>query len=275
MANVERSIVSELINFRGMVYAPQTESGVLYLFGKVAEDLNMYIEELRPQAPDAIARRFTGKGWERLRVEFEQRSSDFKQSGRDAEACDLIVCWEHDWPTCPLEVIELRDRIREMDNYPIRRPDVIAEGEDGEALDEWFAEHSVQDRVRGLFQLMAEHIKSVDEACFYRVNKTGITFFSPERSFLQVHPRQNALRLALFTGGEALEGVQQMSNRNSGQKWGALSIGDEDQLQEALLSIEEAHKRINAATKRNERTGWHAPKTETAVEEEETASFMD
>jgi hypothetical protein len=248
-----------------MVYAPQTESGVLYLFGKVADDLNMYIEELRPEAPDAIARRFTGKGWERLRIEFEQRSSDFKQRGRDAEACDLIVCWEHDWATCPLEVIELRDRIREMENHPIRRPDLVAEGEDGEVLDEWFAEHGVQDRVRGLFQLMAEHVKSMDDACFYRVNKSAITFYSPERSFVQVHPRQNSLRMALFTGGEALAGVQQAEGRSAGQKWGILSVGDEDQLQEALLSIEEAHKRINGAIKRNERTGWNA-KTEESTE---------
>ncbi|MCX5643608.1 MAG: hypothetical protein NTZ17_02825 [Phycisphaerae bacterium] len=269
MANVERSIVSELINFRGMVYAPQTESGVLYLFGKVAEDLNMYIEELRPEAPDAIARRFTGKGWERLRVEFEQRSSDFKQHGRDADACDLIVCWEHDWPTCPLEVIELRDRIREMDNHPIQRPDMAAAGEDNEDLDEWFAGHGVQDRVRGLFQLMAEHIKSVDDACFYKVNKTSLTFYSPQRVFLYVLPRQSSLRLTLFTGGESLAGVQQMENKSSGQKWGSLTVGDEDQLQEALLSVEEAHKRINAAIKRNERTGWHA-ETEEATEEAES-----
>jgi hypothetical protein len=266
MANVERSIVGDLINFRGMVYAPQTESGVLFLFGKVAEDLNMYIEELRPEAPDAIARRFTGKGWERLRVEFEHRSSDFKQSGRDAETCDLIVCWEHDWPTCPLEVIELRDRIRELENYPIRRPDMMADSEEGEDLDVWFAEHGVQDRVRGLFQLMTEHIKSVDDACFYKVNKTAITFYSPERTFLYVHPRQNALRLALFTGGEPLTGVEQMENRNSGQKWGSLSVADEDQLQEALPAIEEAHKRINAAIKRNERTGWQAQREEEAEE---------
>jgi hypothetical protein len=254
-----------------MVYAPQTESGVLYLFGKVAEDLNMYIEELRPDAPDAIARRFTGKGWERLRVEFEQRSSDFKQHGRDADACDLIVCWEHDWPTCPLEVIELRDRIREMDNYPIHRPDLITDSGDGEDLDEWFAEHGVQDRVRGLFQLMAEHIKSVDEACFYKVNKAAITFYSPQRSFLYVHPRQGSLRMALFTGGETLAGVQQMENRNSGQKWGSLTVGDEDQLQEALLSIEEAHKRINAAIKRNERTSWRAKLDESTEEVESLA----
>jgi len=33
----------------------------------------------------------------------------------DPAACDLIVCWEHNWPECPLEVIELRsvvDRLK-------------------------------------------------------------------------------------------------------------------------------------------------------------------
>lgn len=269
MANVERSIVGDLINFRGMLYAPQTESGVLYLFGKVAEDLNMFIEELRPEFPDAIARRFTGKGWERVRVEFEYRSSDFKQNGRDADACDLIICWEHDWPTCPLEVIELRDRIRELENHPIRRPDMAVDGEDGEVLDEWFAAHGVQDRVRGLFQLMAEHVKSVDEACFYKVNKSSISFYSPERTFLTVYPRHNSLHMALFTGGEPLAGVPEAQNRNGGQKWGSVSVADEDQLQDALPALEEAHKRINAAIKRNERTGRQA-RLEDAAEEVES-----
>jgi hypothetical protein len=25
-----------------------------------------------------------------------------------AAHCDLIVCWKHNWPECPLEVLELR-----------------------------------------------------------------------------------------------------------------------------------------------------------------------
>jgi hypothetical protein len=27
--------------------------------------------------------------------------------GHDPAGCDLIVCWQHDWPDSPLEVIEL------------------------------------------------------------------------------------------------------------------------------------------------------------------------
>ncbi len=53
MANAERSIVNELINFRGLVYAPLDKSGVMLLFGKVAEDLNMYVEEVRAEVPAA------------------------------------------------------------------------------------------------------------------------------------------------------------------------------------------------------------------------------
>jgi hypothetical protein len=270
MAIVERSVVGDLINFRGMVYAPLNESGVVFLFGKVAEDLNMYIEEIRPEFPDAIARRFTGKGWERLRVEFEHRSSDIKQRGVDGDRCDLLICWEHDWAGCPVEVIELRDRIKEMENWPIRRPDEPAGGEEGEDLDVWFDEHGVQDRVRGLFQSLADHMKSVDEQCFYRVNKATITFYSPERTFIHVHPRQNPLRMVLFTGGESLEGVQTMGRKNSGQKWGTVSVEDQDQLLDALAAVEESYKRINAAIKRNERTGLHTRPEETEDVEDES-----
>ncbi len=258
MAIVERSIVGDLINFRGMVYAPLNESGVLFLFGKVADDLNMYMEEVRPESPDGIARRFTGKGWERLRVEFEYRSSEFKQRGGDAERCDLIICWEHDWAGCPVEVIELRDRIKEMDNWPIRRPDEVVGGKEGEDLDVWFDEHEVQDRIRGLFQSLVEHVKSVDEQCFFRVGKSAISFYSPERTFIHVQPRQSRLRLVLFTGGESMEGVQPIGRKSSGQKWGSASVGDQDQLLEVLTAVEESHRRINEAIKRNERTGWHA-----------------
>ena len=31
----------------------------------------MYIEEIKPGFPDCIGRRFNGKGWERVRIEFE------------------------------------------------------------------------------------------------------------------------------------------------------------------------------------------------------------
>jgi len=94
----EKSIVGDLINFRGLVYSPTNENGVIFLFGKVTEDINMYIEEIKSGFPDCIGRRFAGKGWERVSIEFEYKSSHFLQHGHDSNKCDVIVCWEHDWP---------------------------------------------------------------------------------------------------------------------------------------------------------------------------------
>jgi len=162
----DKSVVGDLINFRGLVYAPLNENGVVFLFGKVAEDLNMYIEEIKPGFPDCVARRFTGKGWERVLVEFEYKSSNFLQHGHDPEACDVVICWEHDWEDCPLEVIELRDRIRELENRPIRRPDMGGgEGEEP-AIEEWFSMHSVPDFLLSLFGELADYVKELDEECW-------------------------------------------------------------------------------------------------------------
>ena len=125
----QRSVVGDLINFRGIVYAPVNENGVIFLFGKVAEDLNMYIEEIKPGFPDCVGRRFVGKGWERVSIEFEFLSSNFKQHGHNKDDCDLIVCWEHDWQDCPIEVIELKSEIMNLETHPVQRPGATEKGE--------------------------------------------------------------------------------------------------------------------------------------------------
>jgi hypothetical protein len=43
-----------------------------------------------------------------VKIEFEQESRNFLKHMHLASECDLIVCWKHNWPECPLEVIELR-----------------------------------------------------------------------------------------------------------------------------------------------------------------------
>jgi hypothetical protein len=47
-------------------------------------------------------------------VELEQESRNFLKHGHDPNGCDLIVCWEHNWDECPLEVIELKSVIRKL-----------------------------------------------------------------------------------------------------------------------------------------------------------------
>ncbi len=105
------SIVGDVINFRGLVYGPANEMGVVALFAKVCEEVGFIIEEIRAEFPDCIARRQVDRGWERVSIEFEFKSSNFRRHGHDPDACDLIICWEHDWETCPVPVMALRSYV--------------------------------------------------------------------------------------------------------------------------------------------------------------------
>jgi hypothetical protein len=107
-----QDIVGEPINFRGIVYAPMNEAGVILLFSKVMKDLGIIYEASPSKTfPDMIARRKEEGGWAKRYVEFEYKSSHFKTHKHDPDKCDIIVCWIHDWTDCPIEVIELKDLI--------------------------------------------------------------------------------------------------------------------------------------------------------------------
>jgi hypothetical protein len=98
----------ETLNFRGLLHAPVNEQGVVFLFATLASDLGYLIDSLGSEFPDCEAKRRVGKGWERVRIEFEFESRNFSVHAHDPEECDLIVCWEHNWPQCPVEVLELK-----------------------------------------------------------------------------------------------------------------------------------------------------------------------
>jgi hypothetical protein len=119
MSTIKRSIVGDAINFRGMVYGPVNEMGVVALFATVCEEMGFIIEEIRAEFPDCIARRQVKKGWERLAIEFEYRSRNFERHRHDSNLCDLIVCWEHDWKAAPISVLALKRYIAQ------RRPALI------------------------------------------------------------------------------------------------------------------------------------------------------
>jgi hypothetical protein len=85
------------------------EAGVVYLFGTLAERLGFMMLRMQSDFPDGEAmRRIEEERWERVRIEFEYESRNFLKHMHDAHECDLIVCWRHNWPECPLEVLELR-----------------------------------------------------------------------------------------------------------------------------------------------------------------------
>jgi len=107
-------LVGPPINFRGLIYAPINENGVIFLFSKVAEDLGITIEGIQVKFPDAFGKRYERNKGYPITIEFEYRSSDYERHGHPKEGCDLIVCWEHDWKEYPMQVIELKSLIKDL-----------------------------------------------------------------------------------------------------------------------------------------------------------------
>jgi Homing endonuclease associated repeat len=88
--------------------APTNELGVVFVFGTVARELGFMVMRLQAEFPDCEALRQVEPGrWQRVRIEFEFESRNFLTHQHAVTGCDLIVCWRHNWPGCPLEVVEL------------------------------------------------------------------------------------------------------------------------------------------------------------------------
>lgn len=100
----------EVLEKAPLQYAPENELGVVFLFSHMAKKLRVRVESISPRFPDCIAYQKTAHGEKKIRTEFEFRLSNFKNHKHSSEACDWIVCWEHDWPDVPkkLKVVELR-----------------------------------------------------------------------------------------------------------------------------------------------------------------------
>lgn len=105
----------EPVGFRALMHAPTNELGVVLAFGMVAEELGFVVDAVSPAFPDCTAKRRVGETrWESVRIEFEYRSRNFRDHGHDPASCDVIVCWAHDWPSCPIEVLELREAVARL-----------------------------------------------------------------------------------------------------------------------------------------------------------------
>jgi hypothetical protein len=104
----DRPVYGPLIRPYPMIHGPMNESGVLYLFGTVSERLGFVVTLIQTGFPDCLALRLVDVDrWQPVRIEFEYESRNFLRHLHDPSQCDIIVCWKHNWPECPLEVIEL------------------------------------------------------------------------------------------------------------------------------------------------------------------------
>ena len=100
-----------LTQLDGLAHEPANEMGVVFFFGMLAERLGFRVLSFHTRFPDCEAMREVRPGhWQRVGIEFEYESRNYRIHGHRDDGCDLIVCWRHNWPGCPkaLEVIELR-----------------------------------------------------------------------------------------------------------------------------------------------------------------------
>ena len=110
-----------VLGFRAFAHVPTYEQDVVAMFAVIADDLGFEILSNRVQFPDCKANRkvegSTRNRYKECLIEFELRSSDFKVHKHPVNGCDLIVCWEHDWIDCSLEVLELKSEIRKLSGW--------------------------------------------------------------------------------------------------------------------------------------------------------------
>jgi predicted transport protein len=252
----EKSIVGDPINFRGLSYSPMNENGVIFLFGRVLDDLNMLIEEIKPGCPDCIARRFTGRGWEKIAIEFEFRSKNFLTHKHNILSCDIIVCWENDWQDCPIEVIALKDEIKKFDNKPIEKPNAKS-AKNVKVFEEKFKAHS--ETIKRIFEILDQNVKNLSPDIWRKdLESGGVNYYSPEKVFFYVEFQKQGLKLTVFTRGEHIENVKPFNYIDSAEKWGYFHIKDESKIDTYIPVIKKSYELMKDAIKHNEPTGWYA-----------------
>lgn len=106
-------------NFHALRHEPVNEQGVVLLFGMLAKQLGFLIEAVQKGFPDCEAKRQIGpERWQRVSIEFEFESRNFRDHRHPLHGCDIIVCWRHNWDDCPkhIEVLELSSVVKSLAN---------------------------------------------------------------------------------------------------------------------------------------------------------------
>lgn len=253
-----KTVVGNLINFRGLVYAPINEQGVVFLFGKIAHEFGMYVELIRTGYPDCIAKRYIGRDrWEEIKIEFEFKSSDFhKHKHTPPEATDMIVCWEHDWQDCPksIEVLELKNEITKLENINVEAPDRISKSSEYEI--EEYLKRGTKESV-SLFRELDKSILKKDDNIYNKTHKYRIYYYSPKRVFAMVKVLKKGLNVLLFTNAKKIKGAEPLGSEY-GKKWGKIYIMVKKDIPIAISALKRSHDLINYCIENNITTGWYA-----------------
>ena len=113
----DRPTCGSPMDFRGLRHEPVNEQGVVLLFGMLAKELGFLVEGVQTGFPDCEAKRQIGpERWQRVSIEFEFESKNYRGHRHPLHGCDVIVCWRHNWPDCPkhMEVVELSSIVKSL-----------------------------------------------------------------------------------------------------------------------------------------------------------------
>ena len=234
--------VGNNLNFRGIIFAPINEQGVIVIFSKIAEDLGFYIETIQQQFPDCTAfRRVSEEKLKRVIIEFEYDSNNFQDHGHPIDECDIIVCWKHSWRDYPkdkIEVLCLEEIVLEF----IQMDYETSKEEIGEAEIQKLSLSKKDREVRDLFHRLGTpreilslyyylepKIKAINDSIWINVIKYSITF-NIIRKFLHIDPQKNALKIWYYTPIE----------------WPSVKVKSEEDIDKIMPIIEESYELIAA-----------------------------
>jgi hypothetical protein len=102
-------LVGDVLDFRGILFAPVTPEGVKDLLLTLLPDLQMRDVTYWPDGMGSVQRR-VGEAWQRLQVVFAVHSQEVKGHVAAAGPIDLVICYVDDWGDCPVEVLPLKPR---------------------------------------------------------------------------------------------------------------------------------------------------------------------
>lgn len=106
-------------------FEPTNEQGVIGVYFEIKDAFEqatgLRLRTIQTRYPDAL---FIDREGREKRVEFEYKARNFLLHQHDPKGCDLIVCWEDDYPGAPVPVFSLRTFVHSMVLDSDRKPAV-------------------------------------------------------------------------------------------------------------------------------------------------------
>jgi hypothetical protein len=254
------SWVGDVLDFRGILFAPVTPEEVKDLLLTLLPDLGMRAVHYQPDGTGSVQQR-VGEAWQRRQVVFAVHSQDVKGHIAAMGPIDLVICYVDDWGDCPVDVRPLKPHTKTEVSGALQTSLSEPEGEVLSAiteptdLDTHLARRSAA--TRHLFRRFNQAIRALSPEIRMTVthgqrDQGGVSYASPERVFLFVNfQKQHGLSVAAFTRGQTWPSVRPLS----AHLWGSLRIRTEGELARAIEVARQSYGAIKAAIAHREPTG--------------------